>query len=97
MNRRKELTRRFRKVAWGRLYWRNRRWWRVFDNDDVAVVRNGTITHHYHTLAALEAEIAEAEHYAQLDIVERVACDMNEHRDEDGAPLYHFRQDGRMR
>ena len=35
MNRRKELTKRFRKVAWGRLYWK------AHDRRDLRMVNNG--------------------------------------------------------
>lgn len=58
-----ELRRRFRKVAWGRLYWVTRfgRRNQFMDSDDVAIVRDGTLTTHYKTLAALEEDIVEAE------------------------------------
>lgn len=57
-----EITRRFRRVAWGRLYWRraNPRM-RRFESDDVAIVRNGVVTTHYKTLEALIADIEAAE------------------------------------
>lgn len=62
MNQRREITRRFRRVAWGRLYWRFRNpRMRRFDSDDIAIVRNGVVTTHYKTLKALVADIEEAE------------------------------------
>ena len=59
---REQIIRRFRKVAFGRLYWRrsNPRM-RRFDSDDVAIVINGVVSTHYKTLAALIADIEEAE------------------------------------
>lgn len=53
-NRKPELSRRFRKVAWGRLYWNSyrTRFTRLFDSDDVCVVRDGTGTIHYKSLDA---------------------------------------------
>lgn len=59
---RDQIARRFRKVAWGRLYWKRRNpRMRRFDSDDVAIVVNGVVTTHYKTLAALIAAIEEAE------------------------------------
>lgn len=62
MNRREQITRRFRKVAWGRLYWKGRNpGMRRFDNDDVCIVVNGVITTHYKTVEALVADIENEE------------------------------------
>lgn len=38
----KELVKRWRKLKLPRLYWKkaNRRWYRVFDSDDVAIMEN---------------------------------------------------------
>lgn len=68
MNRREQITRRFRKVAWGRLYWRraNARM-RRFENDDVCIVMNGVVTTHYKSLAALIEDI-EREEQARVEI-----------------------------
>ncbi len=58
--RKKELTARFRKVSWGRLYWRarNKRYLRdFFDSGDVAVVLNGPVRTHYKSIEALIADI----------------------------------------
>ena len=56
---RKAIVARYRKVSWGRLLWKksNPRM-RVFDRDDVCVVRNGTVTVHYKTLDALLDDIS---------------------------------------
>lgn len=59
---RQRITKRFRKVAWGRLYWkRSNPRMRRFDTDDVAIVMNGVVSTHYKTLAALVADIEQAE------------------------------------
>lgn len=65
MNQRAQITRRFRKVAFGRLYWkRNNPTMRRFDSDDVAIVMNGVVSTHYKTLAALLEDIEYAERQA---------------------------------
>lgn len=57
---------RFRRVAWGRLYWkRARASWKRFDSDDICVVKNGGVTIHYKTLDALERDIKRAEGFIQ--------------------------------
>lgn len=68
MNRKKELTRRFRNVAWGRLYWKDANWrWRnVFDSDDVCIVRDGTVTIHYKSLEAFVEELEEWEYWESI-------------------------------
>ena len=56
------LTRRFRKVAWGRLYWkRSNPNMRRFDSDDVCIVKNGTLSTHYKSIDAFVKQIEEAE------------------------------------
>ena len=63
MKRRKELTTRFRKVAWGRLYWKKNQhhYTRRFDSDDVCVVMDGTTSIHYKTIEAFIEELENAE------------------------------------
>ena len=57
-----QLTRRFREVAWGRLYWkRNNSTMQRFDSDDVCIVKNGTVTTHYKSLDAFLEDVKEAE------------------------------------
>ena len=75
MNRKTELTKRFRKVAWGRLYWKanDSRGLRIFDSDDVCIVRDGTATIHYKTI---EAFIEELEEWEQWEAI--VAEDMQD-------------------
>jgi len=59
---RTEIVRRFRKVAWGRLYWRrNNPNSRQFDSDDIAMVRNGVVTTHYTSTTALLEDIEREE------------------------------------
>lgn len=59
---RDQITRRFRKVAWGRLYWKSKNpHWRVFNSDDVAIVRNGTTRIHYQSIDALIRDIEHSE------------------------------------
>lgn len=62
-DRRDELRQRFRKVAWGRLTWVTHfgRRTQFMDSDDVAIVRDGTMTIHYKTLAAFIEDLEEAE------------------------------------
>lgn len=57
------LTKRFRKVAWGRLYWRYHygRPNQHIDSDDVCIVRDGTLTTHYKTMAAFIEDLEHAE------------------------------------
>jgi hypothetical protein len=55
----RKIVRRFRKVAWGRLYWKshysiNRG---MFDSDDVCVVKSGTVRMHYKSVGALLKDI----------------------------------------
>jgi|GEM_PF-4139689 len=70
---RTELAKRFRKVAWGRLYWKNRntRWRNRFDREDVCIVKNGTSTTHYHTLDTFIRDLEYAEQravdYAEME------------------------------
>lgn len=62
--RRQEITRRYRKVCWGRLYWnsKNSRFRRLFDAGDVAVIVTTTgLRIHYWTLDALVNEIESME------------------------------------
>jgi hypothetical protein len=75
MNRRRELTKRFRKVAWGRLFWKanDRRGLRLFDSDDVCIVRDGIATIHY---KSIETFIAELEDWEMWEAI--VAEDMQE-------------------
>lgn len=63
MNRQAELTKRFRKCAWGRLYWKanDRRNLRAFESDDVCIVRDGTVTIHYKTIEGFIEELEEWE------------------------------------
>lgn len=63
MKRRKELTDRFRKVAWGRLYWKanHHHYTRKFDSDDVCIVRNGAAAIHYKTIEAFVSDLEWAE------------------------------------
>lgn len=60
---RKALTRRFRKVAWGRLYRKahDRRDLRMFDSDDVCIVMDGSAAIHYKTIEAFIEELEEWE------------------------------------
>lgn len=59
----KELTKRFRKVAWGRLYWRlHNMSMRRFDSDDVCIVKRGMATTHYKTLDAFIEHLESVEH-----------------------------------
>ncbi len=54
----KKITKRFRKVAWGRLYWaQNNPNMRRFDSEDVCIVKNGTSCTHYQTVSSLVREI----------------------------------------
>ena len=68
MNRRKELTKRFRKCAWGRLYWKahDRRDLRMFDSDDVCIVMDGSATIHYKSIEAFVEELEEWEHWESV-------------------------------
>jgi hypothetical protein len=67
MNRRKDLVKRFRKVAWGRLYWNMGRnsLMQHMDGDDVCIVRDGTLTTHYKTIDAFVEELENAEELDQ--------------------------------
>lgn len=61
---RAHLSRRWRKVGYGRLYWKanNRRWLRdFFESDDVCVVVDGPARTHYKTLAAFLEDIEDLE------------------------------------
>lgn len=63
MNRRADLQKRFRKVAWGRLYFnygRNRSLQHM-ESDDVMIVRDGSLTTHYKTIKAFIEDLEEAE------------------------------------
>lgn len=61
-DRKKAIVARYRKVSWGRLLWKKSNpTMRVFDRDDVCVVRNGGVTIHYKSIEALLEQIAEAE------------------------------------
>lgn len=68
MNRKTELSKRFRKVSWGRLYWNNRsgRYRHMFDSDDVCVVRDAPYTDHYKTLDAFIERLEYAERVSKL-------------------------------
>ena len=61
--RERELAERWRKVGWGRLYFKHRNWrWRNFwDSDDVAAARDGAVSMHFKSWKALEEHIAECE------------------------------------
>jgi hypothetical protein len=63
MNKRKELTRRWRNLGYGgRLYWKHSNpCMRRFDNDDVAIIMFGSASTHYKSIEALEGEIAQYE------------------------------------
>lgn len=62
MSQRAALTRRFRKVGWGRLYWkRSNPRMRRFESDDVCLVLNGTVCIHYKALDAFQRELEEVE------------------------------------
>ena len=65
---RQHLTRRFRKVAWGRLYWKahDRRDLRSFESDDVCIVVDGSETIHYKTLDAFLEELKEWEYWERV-------------------------------
>ena len=59
-----EIIKRFRKVAWGRLYWKNKNHrMRRFNSDDICVVIHGTSCTHYQCLDALVADIELGEEY----------------------------------
>lgn len=78
MNRKTELTRRFRAVSWGRLYWNKgrNRLMQHMDSDDVCIVRDGSLTTHYKTIEAFEREIKNAEDYGeqqQRDMADAIA------------------------
>lgn len=62
-NRKKELTKRFRKAAWGRLYWKanDHRGLRMFESDDVCIVMDGSVTIHYKSIEAFVKELEEWE------------------------------------
>lgn len=56
------ISKRYRKVSWGRLYWKHRNSsLTIFESGDVAVVRNGTLTIHYKTVNALLSDISKHE------------------------------------
>lgn len=62
--RRKQLSRRWRKVGYGRLYWKanNRGRWRdFFESDDVCVVTDGPARTHYKTMDAFLEELEDLE------------------------------------
>lgn len=61
-SRRADLTRRYRRVSWGRLYWKaaNPNMKR-FDTDDVCIVVSGTVTTHYKTVDRFAIDIFHAE------------------------------------
>ena len=64
LSQREELTKRYRKVSWGRLYWKrgNRRYLRdFFDSDDVAVIIHAPLRTHYKSISALRDDIEQAE------------------------------------
>lgn len=63
VNQKSDIRKRFRKVAWGRLYWKanDRRDSRKFDSDDVCIVQDGVVSTHYKTLEALIEDIEDAE------------------------------------
>jgi len=46
----------WRKVGWGRLYWRSshRRWRTFFDSDDICVIKDGTASMHVKSLRGLD-------------------------------------------
>jgi len=71
-----DLSVRFRKVAWGRLAWRDTmssEFAPYFDADDVCIVRDGTETIHYKTLDAFVSDLEEWEMWEAI-----VAEDMGE-------------------
>jgi hypothetical protein len=63
MNRKQQITKRYRKVSWGRLFWRNPHNSRMqhMDSDDVCIIRDGALTAHYKTLAAFLEDLEEWE------------------------------------
>jgi hypothetical protein len=63
-----KLVRRFRKVAWGRLYWNKGRnsLMQHMDSDDMCIVKSGTITNHYKTMAAFIHDLEGIEEYEKL-------------------------------
>lgn len=65
---REALSRRWRKVGYGRLYWKanSRRWLRdFFESDDVCVVVDSPARTHYKTLAAFIEDLEDAESAVQ--------------------------------
>lgn len=68
---RAHLSRRWRKVGYGRLYWKanNRgRWLRdFFESDDVCVVIDGPARTHYKTMAAFLEDLEDFESEADHD------------------------------
>jgi hypothetical protein len=59
----KELTRRWRKSGFGRLYWKRQNWkWRNFwDSDDIAAIRDGGVSIHIKSMDALKNLVEEVE------------------------------------
>lgn len=60
---REAITKRYRRVSWGRLYWKTRNWHmrNRFDSDDVCITHNGTLTIHYKSIDGLLRDIEYAE------------------------------------
>jgi len=59
-----EIIKRFRGVAWGRLYWKsNNPRMRRFMSDDICLVKSGTSCIHYQCLSALIEDIELGEEY----------------------------------
>lgn len=68
MNRKIELTERFKKVAWGKLYWKpiDELSTASFDGDDVCIVKDGTATIHYKSMEAFVADLEEWEMWEEV-------------------------------
>lgn len=59
---RSQLIRRYRRVSWGRLFWKGKNpSMRRFDSNDVCIVLNGVVAIHYKTMEAFIEAIEEAE------------------------------------
>ncbi len=61
---RKTIIRRYRKVSWGRLYWKktaSSRYSGIFNSDDVCCVVSGPVKVHYQSIDRLIKDIEEME------------------------------------
>lgn len=64
MKRKAQLTKRFRKASWGRLYWKsNNPRMRRFNSDDVCIVLSGGVSIHYKSIEAFVYDLEQQEKY----------------------------------